>query len=694
MSKEDESNNNLYFLALSKNKVTVYEYNTALSKNIIDDINEEIKKDGEIRNSKVNVLHEEDDDNNNNSCSNNNNSNHGSNNNDNNRSKPSAGRKNDKSVEDREKNNLNGTPSDNQLKKSVSKFNDFLINRGINIYKEYNDVEIATCTHDYKKIILVRKSKLNVAEIIDMQNKDKEVIYIKTKTQIKRIVTSPRDNYIVLHCQYKPDVVSTNLYVYKISGKLGKKKKKKDKKDEMGENHTEQREWNKIIASNSEGQMNKRVGDGKGETTNAANTNQKTNSHENNDNKEKSESIYYNEMLICERTLKSYSNKNWPFFKWNESESVCVCLNNSQINIYKDNNLSVPADKLKLDNIEYFDLSPDLVNKKGNLLITYEQGSKGNPSVFKIFNMDNLNKHIYSKNFFNSDEIKIKWNKNGTSLLLQIHTQVDKEKQSYYGSSNLYFIDTVTLKDVNIMTNKGLIYDTIWSYNQNKFYVCKGEIPAEIVVHDKNANVSYSYGRHKYNTLKLNCNEKLLLTGGFGNLSGDISIWNTSNKKEITKTKSSCAVICEFFNDGTHFITATTHPRLRVDNNIKIYKYNGLIVSRINFEELYNVIILPFNKIKFQETDATLGTYVDNSHLQFYINKQLGIDSKKTGIYRAPRSTGLIRLNGNLSSKIEKSKSNLPPGCNFVIEEKTYKKKKKKKKTQRKKKRGRNFNFF
>ncbi|SCN59022.1 eukaryotic initiation factor 2a, putative [Plasmodium chabaudi adami] len=568
MSRSNEANDNLYFLAISKNKVTIYEYNAEFSKSIISDIEEEIKRSETINS------------------------------------------QNDDTTPKGVINNTNNhiTP----LKRSSNKFNnDYLINRGISIYREYEGVELATCTRDYKKIILVRKNDLNVAEIIDIKT-DEHISYIKTKTQIKRIVTNNKE------------------------------------------------------AENSE------------------QTEQNENKH---NNVTKTDEIIYNESLVHEMALNSYSNSNWPFFKWTDSESNCLCLINNQIYIYKDNNFNVVSDKLKLEHIEFFEVSPEQYitesgennngnpNKRKVFLATYERGTKGNSSVFKIFNLDNLSKHIYSKNFFNSDEIKLKWNKNGTSLLLQIHTQVDKEKQSYYGSSNLYFIDTIKLKDVNIMTNKGLIYDTIWSYNQNKFYVCKGEIPADIVLHDKNGNIIHSYGKHKFNTLKLNYNEKLLLTGGFGNLSGDISIWNTINKKEITKTKSSCAVICEFFNDDKHFLTATTHPRLRVDNNIKIYKYNGLIVSKLDFDELYNVIILPFNKIKSQPIDISINP---NSDLQKYINKQLGIDSKKVGIYKAPGSTAKTSLNG-LGIMARPPKPTLPPGCNFVVEEKTNKKKKKKK---------------
>ncbi|VWU49487.1 eukaryotic translation initiation factor eIF2A, putative [Hepatocystis sp. ex Piliocolobus tephrosceles] len=706
MSQHNECNNNLFFLALSKNKATIYEYNAKFSTTIIEDIEKELKKNEA----------------NNNNANNNNNLNNSLNNSLNNNNVV----KNDTIPMSPYKSTNGIIGSYNPLRKSTNKMNiDFLINRGITIFKEYEDVELATCTNDYKKLILVKKSNLNIVEIIDIKN-DKGITYIKTKTPIKRVITSPKDTHIVIHCQYKPDIANTNLYIYKFSNKSAKKKKTKQKKDnESGkieceveeEDEEEEKEKTKenivekakenIVEKTKENIVEKAkenivektkeniVEKAKENIVEKAKENivekiQENNKHNLNDNKShefvqkfNSNDLKYNDSVILELTLKSYSNKNWPFFKWTESESMCTYLLNNKIYIYKDNNFNLATYKIELNNLEYFDISPEN-NKKEFFICTYEQSHKGSePSVFKIFRINDLKKEIYYKSFFNCDEIKLKWNKTGTALLLQIHTQVDKEKQSYYGSSNLYFIDMLTLKDVNIMTSRGLIYDNIWSNNQNKFFVCKGEIPAEIVLYDKTGNVLHSYGSHKFNTLKLNNNEKLLLTGGFGNLSGDISIWNTSNKKEIAKTKSSCAVICEFFNDGLHFLTATTHPRLRVDNNIKIYKYNGLIVSILSFNELYNVMILPFHKIKFQETDATINLNMKDTNLQLYINKQLGIDPLKKGVYRAPRSITSLNATYNISGNVEKKKTNMPPGSNFVVEEKTQKKKKKKKKNDK-----------
>ncbi|ANQ06379.1 Uncharacterized protein PCOAH_00007550 [Plasmodium coatneyi] len=667
-TEASNSNNNLFFLAVSKNKATIYEYDVRFSGRIVDDIEEQIKRSEE-----------------------------------NGVPLPSESAKREcvkgECTDGKQTTKNNGTvqPPTQVKKTGNNKFNnDFVINRGIRIYKEFDDVEVATCTNDYKKIILVKKSNLNVAEMIDLLHGDDDTnrgeasssFQIRAKTPIKAICSSPKDSHLVLYCQYKPEVSPHNLFVYRIGKAAGKKNKKKKCDGAVGDGShcADEKTPNEKYSKFPKKTPNT---DGKQMSVHGNNT-------EDNSNNEYGDSFQRDDnpdekIPVRVDTLKSYSSKMWPFYKWIESESICAIRINNTIYVYKENNFSSYVSKLTLENLEFFDVSPEQSNKKGGgeaFIATYERGSKGKPSVFKLFKSSDLGNHVYSKSFFNSDEMKLKWNKNATAVLLNVHTQVDKEKQYYYGLSNLFFIDTTKFSEVNIMTDRGQIYDCIWSYNQNKFYVCKGDIPAEIVLYDKCANVAHSFGRHKFNTLRLNCSEKLLLTGGFGNLSGDITLWNTSTKKEVTKTKASCAVLCEFFNDGKHFLTATTHPRLRVDNHLKIFTHDGFIVSRINFEELYNVTILPFNKINFCESDASLGIYMENSNKQLYIHKQLGIDSKKTGVYRAPgtSATASAILSGFMNAKkpTQKLSKPKPPGANFVQEKEkkttTSKKKNKKKK--------------
>ena len=56
-------------------------------------------------------------------------------------------------------------------------------------------------------------------------------------------------------------------------------------------------------------------------------------------------------------------------------------------------------------------------------------------------------------------------------------------------------------------------------------------------------------------------------------------------KYEIGKTKSYCSVQTEWAPDGLHFITAVLHKRVKVDNEIKIFKANGELMVKKCYKE-------------------------------------------------------------------------------------------------------------
>ncbi|KAK2195728.1 bifunctional Translation initiation factor 2A/Translation initiation factor [Babesia duncani] len=91
---------------------------------------------------------------------------------------------------------------------------------------------------------------------------------------------------------------------------------------------------------------------------------------------------------------------------------------------------------------------------------------------------------------------------------------------------------------------------------------------------------------------------------GFGNLSGDIDIWDFKTKTKIAMCKSSCSVTCDFAPDGRYFVTATTVPRMRVDCGFSIYSYSGKRVARIDYDVLYHVHIKAPKAI-FKERDPS-----------------------------------------------------------------------------------------
>lgn len=86
---------------------------------------------------------------------------------------------------------------------------------------------------------------------------------------------------------------------------------------------------------------------------------------------------------------------------------------------------------------------------------------------------------------------------------------------------------------------------------------------------------TFEFGRIHVNTIRYSPFSNLVLFGGFGNLVGDIQIWNKETFTVIGKNKAHCTTICEWSPDGSQILTAVTHPRVRVDNEVKIFTYYG-----------------------------------------------------------------------------------------------------------------------
>ena len=47
---------------------------------------------------------------------------------------------------------------------------------------------------------------------------------------------------------------------------------------------------------------------------------------------------------------------------------------------------------------------------------------------------------VSQKSFFKGDKVQLKWNDEGTSLIVLAQTEVDKSGKSYYGETTLYIM--------------------------------------------------------------------------------------------------------------------------------------------------------------------------------------------------------------------------------------------------------------
>jgi len=114
-------------------------------------------------------------------------------------------------------------------------------------------------------------------------------------------------------------------------------------------------------------------------------------------------------------------------------------------------------------------------------------------------------------------------------------------------------------------------------------------MPAKTVIFDQRVKVIADLGLNPRNFLSYNPQGRLLCVAGFGNLAGQIDIYDRQTLKKVTTFEAPNTVHCEWSPDGRFLMCATLSPRLRVDNGIKVYHFSGGLMHVQEIVELYQV---------------------------------------------------------------------------------------------------------
>ena len=99
-----------------------------------------------------------------------------------------------------------------------------------------------------------------------------------------------------------------------------------------------------------------------------------------------------------------------------------------------------------------------------------------------------------------------------------------------------------------------------------------------------------SCGKYNVNTLLWSPHGRLIALAvrlfidselqGFGNLSGEVHIWDCVEKKHLIEFKTEYITSCNWSNDSRYFIMGTCYPRMKIDNRLYVYKYNGMKLQK------------------------------------------------------------------------------------------------------------------
>ncbi|XP_069844881.1 eukaryotic translation initiation factor 2A [Dipodomys merriami] len=297
--------------------------------------------------------------------------------------------------------------------------------------------------------------------------------------------------------------------------------------------------------------------------------------------------------------LKSFIQKkmqNWcP--SWSDDEIICARNVNNEVHFFENNNFNTIVNKLHLQKVNDFVLSPGPHPYKVAVCVP---GSKGAPSFVRLYQYPNFtgpHAALANKSFFKADKVTMLWNKKATAVLVIASTEVDKTGASYYGEQTLHYIATNGESAVVQLPKNGPIYDVVWNSSSTEFCAVYGFMPAKATVFNLKCDPVFDFGTGPRNAACYSPHGHILVLAGFGNLRGQMEVWDVKNYRLISKPVASDSTYFAWCPDGEHILTATCAPRLRVNNGYKIWHYTGSVLYKHEVPsngELWQVSWQPF----------------------------------------------------------------------------------------------------
>ena len=164
----------------------------------------------------------------------------------------------------------------------------------------------------------------------------------------------------------------------------------------------------------------------------------------------------------------------------------------------------------------------------------------------------------------------------------------------------------------------GPIYDVAWSPSSSEFCVVYGFMPAKATVFNHKCDPVFDFGTGPRNAVFYSPQGHILVLAGFGNLQGQMEVWDVKKYKQVCKPQAANSTHFSWSPDGEHVVTATCSPRLRVSNGYKIWHYTGTVLYKQDTPpgaELWEVLWQPFPEgvfperpVKYQAAPSELGT--------------------------------------------------------------------------------------
>jgi len=192
----------------------------------------------------------------------------------------------------------------------------------------------------------------------------------------------------------------------------------------------------------------------------------------------------------------------------------------------------------------------------------------------------------------------------------------------------------------DFIDKEGPIHDVHWSPNSREFGVVYGYMPAKTTIFNQRAKAVHNFNLGPRNTILFSPHGRFVIVAGFGNLAGEMDIYDLEkNFLKITTIKASNPTFCEWSPDGKHILAATTSPRLRVENGVRIWHVLGGIMYSEDMNELYQVAWRPQSITQHPLENPLDPAPAPHSSALKYL-ETAKTPSKPVGAYRPPGARG------------------------------------------------------
>ena len=319
---------------------------------------------------------------------------------------------------------------------------------------------------------------------------------------------------------------------------------------------------------------------------------------------------------VLSLTQKELDKDHWPSVQFTADEAHCVIQVTNTLHVYdlKDGDTAPPCVKFPVKGVSKFSLCPTAKMEGEMLVMTYVPEIKGTPGYLALHRIVSCPQGetptpLARKSFFRANSVRFLWNSSGSAVLIIAAADVDATNQSYYGEQKLFFFSADGSKDMAVpMPKEGPIHDVQWSPQGDFFVTVAGFMPAKSTLFNASCVPKFDLGSGPYSLVRWNPFGRFFALAGFGNLPGDLTFYDKkadAKCKVMGTTRASNGVSLEWSPCGRYVLTATTAPRLRVDNGFQVFKYNGSLLAQKQYDVLYEAMWRPVQQGTYEDRPQT-----------------------------------------------------------------------------------------